>query len=149
MASKRLCSTVAVILSGFFVWAGPAWGSDSIVGWTTSETVISDGTTTLSTGTIQPIYSAPGIGKYIIIDGKRYVEMGSNRFALPRGGSSSESEASSDGPYHHRSHKHHHHHKHPEEDWKKIDAERNASMTPSQKIYRDLKKKTYPELFDK
>ncbi len=150
MTTKRLCAIFLVILSGICCRPVLSWGTDSIVGWTTTETIITNGTTTLSSGTIQPVYSAPGIGKYIIIDGKRYMEMGNNRYVLQKGGSSSESETSNAERYSHRSHKHHHHkEKHPAEDWKKIDAERNASMTPSQKIYRDLKKKTYPELFEK
>jgi len=150
MTSKRLYVGLSVTLLGIILWGGLSWGSDSIVGWTTTETVISDGTTTLSSGTIYPVYSAPGVGKYIVIDGKRYVEMGNNRFVIQTAGLSSGAKDSSDGTCSHRSHKHRHHHpKHPEEDWKKIDAERNAAMTPSQKIYRDLKKKTYPELFEK
>jgi len=151
MTSKRLHTSFFAILLGIILWGGGhSWGSDSIVGWTTTETVISDGKTTLSSGTIYPVYSAPGVGKYILIDGKRYIEAGNNRFAIQTAGSSSGAEDSREGTNSHRSHKHRHHHpKHPEEDWKKLDAERNAAMTPSQKIYRDLKKNTYPELFEK
>ncbi|MEW6259109.1 MAG: hypothetical protein AB1547_04305 [Thermodesulfobacteriota bacterium] len=150
MSTKRFHTILSVILSGICCWVGLCWGSDSIVGWTTAETIISNGTTTLSTGAILPVYAAPGIGKYILIDGKRYVEAGNNRFVLPMSNASPTSETSDDEICLQRFHKHHPHpRKHSDEDWKKIDAERNASMTPSQKIYRDLKKNIYPELFEK
>lgn len=140
------------LILGFLMITDPVWSSDSIVGWTTSETVVSDGKKTISSGTIQPIYMAPDIGKYILIDGKRYVASGDHRFVLQRRMPSPAQDASeSNSVEHHRSKKHHHHSKDKKEseDWKRIDAERNDSMTPSQKIYRDIKKKSYPELFEK
>jgi hypothetical protein len=143
---------VVWLILGFLMITDAAWSSDSIVGWTTSETVVSDGKKTISSGTIHPIYMAPDIGKYILIDGKRYVSSGDHRFVLQhRKPSSTQDVSENTAVEHHRSRKHHHHSKDKKEseDWKRIDAERNASMTPSQKIYRDLKKKIYPELFEK
>lgn len=140
------------LILGFLMITDAAWSSDSIIGWTTSETVVSDGKTTISSGKIQPIYMAPDIGKYILIDGKRYVASGGNHFVLQQRMPPSTQDACEDTSVeHHRSRKHHHHGKDAKksEDWKRIDAERNDAMTPSQKIYRDLKKKSYPELFEK
>lgn len=142
----RFCG--AVFCTALLLCAGLSWGSDSIVGWTSRQTLITDGTTTISLGTIAPMYWAPGIGKYVVIDGKRYVETGSDRFTLqvpdrslsdPSSGSARSSQSS-------------HKHKRPRKTdadayGKAIDAERNAAMTPSQKIYRDLKKNVYPEVY--
>lgn len=144
---------VVCLSAGFLMMFNDADASDSIVGWTTPETVVSDGRKTVSFGKVQPIYMAPDIGKYIIIDGKRYVASDEHRFVLQVHSQSvhGTAEDTSDSVHHYRSKKHHRH-KHSEkasEDGKLSNAEQNASLTPSQKIYRELKKKSNPALFEK
>lgn len=144
---------VVCLSAGFLIMINAAGASDSIVGWTTPETVVSDGRTTVSSGKVQPIYIALDIGKYIIIDGRRYVASGEHRFVLQAHTPSvhGTAEDTSDSSHHYRSKKHHRHKKSQKapEDGNRINAERNASLTHSQKIYRDLKKKSNPALFEK
>jgi hypothetical protein len=126
----------------------PAFSSDSIVGWASEGVKLESSTGSMSSTTTYPIFYHPQKGRYLDINGKIYRDCGDGRYRedepadVPAKNGRSDNETGATH-YRHKKYKGKAYH----EKMKQQDDALNSTMTPSQKIYRDIKKRTNPEIF--